>query len=461
MAAVALLAAPAGSFVTALELAHPDDSLLSRQCSPRSSSLIGWRPGRPHTEAVAAAACGVLVLVAVALLPPVGILDRAYATDDDIYHYESIALRLRAGEVPYRDFAFEYPPLALVPIAVPAVAPDAYQEAFRLVMLGISAAGIALVALIVARTGGGRARLFASCVGVALVPLALPTIFFDRFDAWPAALLLAATAAFIFNRSGLAAGTLAAGTLAKVFPAAALPAVMLAGRRERSTIARDFAFFAAIVVLVLLLFVIVGRAGAEQAVSTLVRRPLHIESLGGSALLGFHQLGLYDASVYVSFGGSQDLAGTLAAVVAAVQGAVMAAAVLLAWLLFARGPRSIERALTATAASVVALVAFGKVLSPQFLIWVVFVVPLVERRLFARAFVLAAAGLVLTRAYFPYRYEELILREGHVVWITLVRNLVLVALAAYLVASLRHTETRAVVSEDRVQERGAHAAGRT
>lgn len=386
-----------------------------------------------------AAACGVLVLVAVALLPPVGILDRAYATDGDVYHYESIALQLRAGDVPYRDFAFEYPPLALVPIGLAALAIDDFQDAFRLVMLAISAVGIALVALIVARSGGGRTRLFAVCLGIALAPLALPTAFFDRFDPWPAVLLLSAIAAFTYNRRVLAVGLLAAGTLAKVFPAAALPVVVLAARRDRSAIARDSAVFAAIVVLVLLPFVIVGKAGAEQAVSTLARRPLHVESLGGSALLWLHQLGLYDATVYGSFGGSQDLDGTLAAAVALVQGVMVVAAMLLIWLLFARGPRSTERALTATAASVVALVAFGKVLSPQFLVWVVFVVALVESRLFARAVALAVAALLLTRTYFPYRYDDLVALDGHIVWIPLLRNLVLVALAAYLVASLRQT----------------------
>jgi hypothetical protein len=385
--------------------------------------------------------CGILVLVAVALLPPVEILNRAYDTHDDIHYYESIALQLRAGEVPYRDFAFEYPPLALVPIATSAFATDSYQDTFRLVMLGIYATGIALAALVISRTGGGRTRLFASCVGMALAPLALPTIFFNRFDAWPAVLLLAAMVELTFDRRSLAAGTLAAGTLAKVFPAAALPAVLLADPpRKRSAMARDLAVFGAILVLVLLPLVVVGRAGTEQAVSTLVRRPLHIESLGGSALLGLHELGLYDAGVYVSFGGSQDLDGTLAAAVAAVQGAVAAAAVLLVWLLFARGVRSQARALTAAAASVVTLVAFGKVLSPQFLIWLVVVLPLVERRLFARAFGLVVAGLVLTRAYFPDRYEDLILLEGHVVWIALLRNLVLVALAVYLIAALRHRE---------------------
>jgi Glycosyltransferase family 87 len=376
-------------------------------------------------------------------LPPVEILNLPYEMDDDIHYYESIALRLRDGEVPYRDFSFEYPPLALVPIAVPALAIDSYQETFRLLMLTIYATGIAFVALIVSRTGGRRKHLYASCLGLALAPLALPTIFFGRFDAWPALLLLAGMLALTCERRILAAGALGAGTLAKVFPAAGLPVVLLTDpRRQRSAMARELAVFGAILVLFLLPFVVVGRAGAEQAVSTLVRRPLHIESLGGSALLALQDLGLYDAAVYVSFGGSADIAGTLASAIAAFQGAVTLAVVLIVWLLFARGPRSIERALTAMAASVVALVAFGKVLSPQFLIWIVLVVPLVERRLYVRAFVLVGAALALTRAYFPYRYQELFELEGHVAWITLLRNLVLVALAAYLVASLRNSETQ-------------------
>lgn len=57
--------------------------------------------------------------------------------------------------------------------------------------------------------------------------------------------------------------------------------------------------------------------------------------------------------------------------------------------------------------------------------------------LIVRASVLVAASLVLTRAYFPYRYGALFELEGHVAWITLLRNFVLVALAVYLTASLR------------------------
>jgi len=387
------------------------------------------------------------VLIAVALLPPVKILNRPSAARGDVHHYESIAKRLENGAIPYRDFHFEYPPVALVPIAVAAPADD-YQDAFRLVMLVVAGAGIAFVAHLVARLGGGRWRPFVACVGIGLAPLALPVVFFDRLDPWPVVLLLAGTSALVAGRHTLAAGALAAGTLAKIFPVVGLPAVALADRSGRRVRSRALAVFAGVTGGVLLAFVLVSFSGAAQAASTLVRRPLHIESLGGSVLLCLHQLGLYDPRVYVSFGGSQDLAGALAAAIAPLQGLMTAVALVLIWLLFARGERSVERALTATVASVVALVAFGKVLSPQFLVWIVFVVPLVERRLFARAVVLTVAALVLTRAYYPYRYEDVILL-GDVAWVMLIRNVVLVVLALFLIMSLRRPHGAAELNAGR------------
>jgi hypothetical protein len=420
--------------------------------------VIRMRSRRPSSLAAAAATCGVAVLIAVALLQPVAILDRSSATRGDVHHYESIAKRLGSGAIPYRDFHFEYPPLALVPIAVPAFADD-YQEAFRLTMLVIAAAGIAFVAYLVASLGGGRWRLFVACVGIGLAPLALPVVFFDRLDAWPVVLLLAGLSALVAGRHALAAGVLAAGTLAKIFPVVGLPAIALDDRRGSRIQSRDLAVFAGVTGGVLVAFVLVSFSGTAHTASTLIRRPLHIESLGGSALLCLHQLGLYEPTVYVSFGGSQDLAGPLAAAIAPLQGVMTAVALGLIWLLFARGERSVDRALTATAASVVALVAFGKVLSPQFLVWIVFVVPLVERRLFARAVVLTVAALVLTRAYYPYRYEELILL-GDVAWVMFIRNLVLVVLALFLISSLRRPADRAELNAGRAPSVATRATDR-
>jgi hypothetical protein len=82
----------------------------------------------------------------------------------------------------------------------------------------------------------------------------------------------------------------------------------------------------------------------------------------------------------------------------------------------------------------VAFVALGKVLSPQFLVWLIPVVPLVRGRRGVTASALLAAALVLTQLWFPYRYWDLALRFDEIAsWLVLVRDLVLAALLAVLV----------------------------
>ncbi len=63
------------------------------------------------------------------------------------------------------------------------------------------------------------------------------------------------------------------------------------------------------------------------------------------------------------------------------------------WLAFLRGPVDQDRLVRYSAACVCAFVAFGKVLSPQFLLWLVPFVPLVRGR---RG--LAATGLLASRS---------------------------------------------------------------
>jgi hypothetical protein len=86
------------------------------------------------------------------------------------------------------------------------------------------------------------------------------------------------------------------------------------------------------------------------------------------------------------------------------------------------------------------------VLSPQFLIWLIPVVPLVYGRRGLIASVLLGAALVVTQLWFPYRYWDLALHFGLLEsWLVLLRDLLLVALFAYLAWGLvdRDTERRA------------------
>jgi hypothetical protein len=112
------------------------------------------------------------------------------------------------------------------------------------------------------------------------------------------------------------------------------------------------------------------------------------------------------------------------------------------WALVARGPFSPARLAAASAAAVVAFVTFGKVLSPQFLIWLVPLVPLVLGRRGVAAAALLGAALVTTHLWFPRGYWDLVALEWQA-WLVLARNLVLVALAAVLLVATARREPAA------------------
>jgi hypothetical protein len=87
---------------------------------------------------------------------------------------------------------------------------------------------------------------------------------------------------------------------------------------------------------------------------------------------------------------------------------------------------------------VAAFIAFGKVLSPQFLIWLLPLVPLVRGRRGLAASAVLAVALVLTQLWFPYRYWRLALHQDSIAsWLVFARDLVLVALVLVLAIARR------------------------
>jgi hypothetical protein len=103
------------------------------------------------------------------------------------------------------------------------------------------------------------------------------------------------------------------------------------------------------------------------------------------------------------------------------------------WTAAARGPATPERLVRYSAASVTAFVAFEKVLSPQFMIWLLPLVPLVRGRRGLIASGLLALALLLTQLWFPIRYWDLALHFAPFPsWLVLARDLVLLVLLATL-----------------------------
>jgi uncharacterized membrane protein len=317
---------------------------------------------------------------------------------------------LHRGLVPYRDFAVEYPPAALVAFILPSAFAD-YAAAFAWQM---AALGVVLVAVVAA------IRIEAAFY-VALAPLLAGSLILSRFDLWPALLTVAALAALLRGRHRLGWAFLGAAVAAKLWPFVIAPLALVWSYRA----GRSRAVFVGVAVAAAAFvpFAILAPHGLLQSLRGQASRPLQIESLGASLFTVFGHPRV------ISTHGSQNVAGhgSVGAVFALVQVATLVAL----WIGFARGPATSTRLLRYTAAVVCAFIAFGKVLSPQFLIWLIPLVPLVRGRRGIAATALLTTALVLTQVWFPDRYFDYV-GSFHDAGVVLARNVALVALLLVL-----------------------------
>jgi uncharacterized membrane protein len=364
-------------------------------------------------------------------------LEQGQLSDVPVYvHYAKL---MRGGAVPYRDFAFEYPPAALPPIFLPVYMSWSYATSFA-VLMGVCGAGcLALVATALRDVEASPARTWAALLVVGVSPLVLGSLFDTRFDLWPTLLALGALVALVQERPVVTGALLGLGFAAKLWPVVLLPVALvhLWRRRGSDSALAAVATFVAVAAACFVPFALVAPHGLRAMFADQLNRPLQVESLGSAVLMAAQHLGMRPLSTIDSHG-AQALSGRGAGLAADLSTVLEAATVIAIWIIFARRRNAGgEAVLLAAAATVAALVAFDKVLSPQYLIWLVPFVALVRgwRGVLAGALLLLALGL--TQTWFPWHYWRLAL--GHAApwsWYLLVRDLALVALAAVLAASL-------------------------
>ena len=392
---------------------------------------------RPHATAFAAA--GVFVAVAVAVTVTWQLVGEAVT---DIPLYRTYGERVAGGLVPYRDFGFEYPPGALPFLVLPALVTDSLAS-YRAVFVAELAVVGALAVLAfdwALRNLGRRGRDRLVVLGViAVVPVLLGGVILTRFDLVPAALVALAAGLMATARLRSAAFVVGVGIAVKLYPVVLLPLLAIAawrrsGRREAVVVV---ALAAAPAVIVYVPFLFLGADGVLDSFGRQLGRPLQIESLGAGVLLALHHAAGMPLE-WSSGSGSQNLTGTTAGAVAVLQGIVQGVALALVWVGFARGPATTDRLLRYAAAALVAFVALSKVLSPQYLVWLVLLVPLVGGVRSRAALWLTVLACALTAVWFPARYWELV-REFDPLpsWLVLFRGVALVALLAVLTATER------------------------
>jgi hypothetical protein len=361
---------------------------------------------------------------------------------NDLFVYRSYAEPVLGGALPYRDVFSEYPPLASPAMVLPGVVgtgAETFRAAFAGWTLLIAAAVVLLCGALAGRTGGGHGR---AMVAAALMPLLCGALVRTHFDLAPVALALAALWLLCAARPRAGMAVLGLGAMTKFFPLLIAPVALawLAGQGRRREAWQGAAALVAVLAVLGAAAVAASPDGALETLRYHLDRPVQVESTPALALLALDGVGLGDA-VSVS---SHRSDGLLHQADGLVSGALLAAllgVVAMLALLAARrpDPRSL---VLASLAAVAAFPVLGKVLSPQFMIWVVPLGALaLAWRMHALAAIVATAA-VLTQLEFPARYFDLVAREPLPLALVALRNAALLAVVAVATGALSGAAAR-------------------
>ena len=384
------------------------------------------------------AAVGWVVLVAACSLPNVGLWNPHGKADTGLYSL--YGGRIAHGHVPYRSgFSMEFPPGAIPALAVPALPRSHYVSWFKAFELLCAAAAIGAVAFALA--GEPARRRYGAVIVAGIAPAALGPIALNSFDLWPSALAAWAVALVVRGRPRWGLALLGAATAAKLYPVLLAPALLtyVARERGRDEARRALLAAAAVVVVVFAPFAAVAPGGCARACSS--RRRAVCRSRASAGRSSAWPTGSAPGTTWSSRTrrSRSTSPGRGAGVLATLLTVLVLVATAAAWQLLRDGRVDRDRTLRAVAATAVGFVAFAKVLSPQYLLFLVPLVPLVDS-VAASAVLLLALALTQVWARFPEPFLQ-ITHFGAVIWAALARNLVLVALYGLLVAGLRRSRS--------------------
>jgi hypothetical protein len=367
--------------------------------------------------------------------------------------YRDSGQSILAGLIPYRDFTFEYPPLALLPMVLPQFlargegSMDAYRWLFLLQNTLISCGIAAALAWLALRqwAPGSPFRVLAA---YALLVVAVAPLVAWRYDILVGLLVVLAVMATVKDRPTLAGLALGLGALAKVYPAFLLPVFLVrhVARREGLAAVRMLTGFLLPVAFVMVPLLVMGGRAALYFVDWQQARGVEIESVVSGVALVAHLMFGADAAATHAFNSwqiSSPLADALASPLLILTLVLLTLIVAAAFVGF-RAEHGAEPArqgdlLSACLLAVLLVVMLtNKVLSPQYLVWLI---PLAALRPAREAVLLALVG-VLTLAIFLLNWPQLLALDGGMIVLLNVRNLLLLILLLWLARRILSVATR-------------------
>jgi hypothetical protein len=355
----------------------------------------------------------------------------------DVGLYADWARAVFSGTEPERPLD-EYPPLARLFLLFLGWAPSSVMYAAMFIAAMAAIDLLFLRVILNARTDPGSSDI--AVLLWILAPALLGGLVWTRFDLLPA--VAAACALGAQSGSFRRGAWLGAAVAVKLWPIVLLPSVlMLARRPRRALVAAITCCLCGVVVPSL-----VVPGDPWGAVTWTLDRGLHVESVTGS-IFALAALAGAQVSTAFGFGAWQVVApGTGAAgVVAGVLGIGLG----IAGVAFLRGLTGIDRdrgARLGGLALVVGTLIFAKVLSPQYLVWIIAPTAMVlavspprHPKWIAGLIVAACAA---THLIYPLMYGAVLDLQPVGIGLLLLRNSLLAALAVVIILDLRSAARR-------------------
>jgi uncharacterized membrane protein len=359
-----------------------------------------------------------------------------YPASGQLEHY--IAVKILDGQIPYVDFPSEYPPLALLSYLLPGLlfrSLPAYYIAFAMELLLFDLLAVALIAQISSRL---KIPITQSLAVHTLLILAVGPIITARYDIIPAVLVLSALSLFVNGKNKTAWAVLSLAFMTKLYPIIAVPFFALYHLRERqyNQMIKGVFIFIIVILILALPWLLLDAPGFWNSFAYHFERGLHSESTYGSILLVGKILGLVQVEGALNFG-SWNLQSPLADELAGASFKIMAGLLTIVYFLYfydlmrrARnkvGTISLQPEATAvllqyTSAAIFIFLLSNKVFSPQYLIWLCPLLPLIAGRWqipLYTSFLIAAA---FSQFVYPYHYIEFELNKPYLVVMMAARN---------------------------------------
>jgi hypothetical protein len=364
----------------------------------------------------------------------------------DLSLYQSIASKIMSGQVPFRDFRIEYPIFALIPVLIPGILSQLAGGSFESYACWFVVQNLALgllMAWIIARldtSGKALPRFLIAAL------FALP-IFLFRFDPFPALLTLLAIVN-VSSRPFISGMSLMASIAAKLYGIVLAPVfgAYYLFNRDVKRILWLIAGAVCVCAAILGCTAWLKMDAATDFMHYHLLRGIQIESLPGGLLLLFEQMGLVELDVAHSFGAMHLVTPLSGQVLKCIN--IIMPACFIAMLIFVSrafykssslpGGIAFRQLNAAAAAQILLFILLNKVLSPQYLIWLLPLIPFCR----FRTSLIFTVALMLTIFIFPGHYYGLISKQLLMVLILNVRNGLLIWLFIELISEITSVRTR-------------------